>query len=227
MSLFKKSATIILCVAVISTALSGCTFIKPDNSEYITDVRQETFSENIADKESETKEEKIEELSVKRAVEIRLAFSRTSVFGLFAEFEENYIPENMTDDMLMYDFFKITNFNTLEEGLEYTKEFLTEEIISKCSNWQSQKENYFYDNENLVCKSAGRGVIAFDEESVTVEPTDRADTAKVCYDEFDNCGYVATNSFLAQYSDGKWRMSRRPVLSYRKSPAPQAGHIIW
>lgn len=224
LSSIKKVSVLIIVLSIAGILLTACGKSQDEN---FVDSTMPSSTEESTETVSETETAAQIELTQETAGEILRCYSRTSMFGLFAETESNYMPISIPKPFdATYDFFKATNFNTVSEGSKLTRQFLSDEIADKY--WNMHKDAVFTDNNNVVFAMCGHGIGSYEKTSIRILPTGegKATVSVDVYDETEE--YSGTFSFNAEYNGKQWRMVTEPIYTYNKTELPtNEKEFIW
>lgn len=212
----KKTAVIILAALIILVLVLGFWLLHKDN---------ETSPQQNTPPVSEITTEEIEMMNERIGADIILAYSRTSLFGLYVDYTPGRYAYVENPDYAGYDVYEAGFFNSVDEGIEFTKQYLSEDIIEPL--YEMNKNSFFTENGKLLYAVSGRGVSVYDKDSIRTEQI--VDNAKIWVDRYDSMNeYEGTYVIKASYVDGHWIMTSLPEFESFKSPMPQSpSNTIW
>lgn len=215
MALQKSSKTvqiIILIILIITAILIGVFLLSKDkqpSSPKPTELPPQT---SAAIEEPPTVTDApivIPDLNKQRAAELVKAYTSSIVFGLYIDFENSGITEFRNPPSDRYEnYYRAGFFNTVEDGIEFTKQYLAENIFMK--TLENSRDAYFTVEGELYVGISSRGYPVYDTDSITIQQN--GDTATVYIDVYDLGEYDETDVFTAKYTDGSWKMTSGPVI---------------
>lgn len=216
----KTVQIIILIILIIAAILIGLFLFgkekEPQPAYRPSEKQTQTSSPANSEVPSSTEApEEIPALSKERATEIVKAYISSSLFGLYFDFENSHTATFENPPSTEYqDFYRIDFFNTVDEGIEFTKQYLAEDIFK--NSLERAKNAYFEVDGVLYIGSFGRGYPSYNTNTLEIKQNGKR--ASVYIDAVSDIGeYEETDVFTAEYIDGNWKMTSAPKFYSKKN----------
>lgn len=214
----KTVQIIILIILIIAAILIGLFLFgkekEPQPAYRPSEKQTQTSSPASSEVPSSTEApEEIPALSKERAAELADAYIYSSILGLYVEL--NSAPETVkSPDPSKYDnVYRVNTFNSIDEGIEFTKQYLAEDIFK--AYLERNKDAYFTKDGVLYIGVMTRGYIGYHTDSIVIKQ--EGNSATVYIDAYDLADYEQTDVFTAEYIDGNWKMTSAPKFYSKKN----------
>lgn len=214
----KTVQIIILIILIIAAILIGLFLFgkekEPQPAYRPSEKQTQTSSPASSEVPSSTKApEEIPVLSKERTEKLIKAFTSSIVFGLYIDLE-NSGPENLPiPPSSEYENFYRAGFNSIDEGIEFTKQYLAEDVFK--NSLEISKDAYFTVDGVLYAGVGSRGYPSYEPDTIVIKQNEKI--ASVYIDVFDFGEYIETDVFTAEYIDGNWKMTSAPKFDSKKN----------